>query len=196
MSVLFRPFVSFGMVVFGASASFAQSGWFWQNPLPQGNHLGAVAVSDSQTATAVGDYGTILRTSDGGATWTLQGSGTSKDLRGVSFVDSNTATAVGGGETQPPFTPSVILRTTDGGATWANQLFGMTNFLVAVSLVDANTGTGVGDSILRTTDAGAHWRPQASRTSNFLRGVSCVNVNTCTAVGNFGTILRTNTGGE
>ncbi len=77
-----------------------------------------------------------------------------------------------------------------------NQLFGRTNFLVAVSLVDANTGTGVGDSILHTTDAGAQWRPQFSGTSNFLRGVSCVDVSRCTAVGNFGTILRTNTGGE
>ncbi len=164
MNVLFRVFVSFGMVVFGASASFAQSGWFWQNPLPQGNHLRAVAVADSQTATAVGDYGTIVRTSDGGATWTLMG-GTSEDLRGVSFVDANTGTAVGGSRTLPPFTPAV-------------------------------TATGVGDSILHTTDAGANWRPQFSGTSNFLRGVSCVDVSRCTAVGNFGTILRTNTGGE
>jgi hypothetical protein len=42
MNGLFRVFASFGMVVFGAGSSFAQSGWFWQNPLPQGNHLRAV----------------------------------------------------------------------------------------------------------------------------------------------------------
>ncbi len=203
MNVLFRVFVSFGMVVFGPSASFAQSGWFWQNPLPQGNHLRAVAVSDSQIATAVGDYGTILRTSDGGATWTLVG-GTSEDLRGVSFVDANTGTAVGGSRTLPPFTPAVILRTTDGSATWTPQQSGTSVPLNAVFFVDANTGTAVGGTaemggrqvILRTTDAGAHWRPQFSPTNNFLRGVSCVDANTCTAVGNFGTILRTNTGGE
>src|SRR6266849_268151 len=55
-----------------SSASLAQSGWFWQNPLPQGNPLMAVSFVDANTGTAVGEYGTILRTTDGGATWTLQ----------------------------------------------------------------------------------------------------------------------------
>jgi len=167
MSVLFRVFVSFGMVVFGASASFAQSGWFWQNPLPQGNHLRAVAVSDSQTATAVGDHGTIVRTSDGGATWTLQGSTSSVDLRGVSFVDSNTGNwpwvAAGPSRLLPPS----LVRTTDGGATWTPQPSGRP-FPERRIFRDANTGTAVGGTsqmggsavILRTVDGGATWTPQ------------------------------------
>jgi photosystem II stability/assembly factor-like uncharacterized protein len=52
--------------------------------------------------------GTILRTTDGGATWTSQASGTNNPLFGVAFTDANTGTAVGDGGT--------ILRTTDGGA--------------------------------------------------------------------------------
>ncbi len=47
---------------------------------------------DSDTVTAVGDLGTILRTTDGGATWTPQTSGTTGPLYGVSFVDANTGT--------------------------------------------------------------------------------------------------------
>ena len=73
----------------------AQSGWFWQNPLPQGNELFATAVVDANTAVAVGDVGTILRTTDGGATWSPQSSGTTNTLRGVSFTDANTGTEIG-----------------------------------------------------------------------------------------------------
>jgi photosystem II stability/assembly factor-like uncharacterized protein len=105
---------------------------------------------DANTGTAVGDNGTILRTTDGGATWTRQTSGTTGILFGVSCVDANTCTVVGG----MPL-GAIILRTTDGGCTWTLQTFG----------------------------------------AQGLRGVSCVDANTCTAVGDFGTILRTTTGG-
>ena len=40
--------------------------WFWQNPLPQGHALHAVHFVNATTGTAVGDFGTILRTTDGG----------------------------------------------------------------------------------------------------------------------------------
>ncbi|MCH7974837.1 MAG: T9SS type A sorting domain-containing protein, partial [Bacteroidetes bacterium] len=42
---------------------------------------------------------TILRTTDGGANWVLQTSGTTKNLFGVSFTDSNNGTVVGDGGT-------------------------------------------------------------------------------------------------
>lgn len=44
----------------------AQSGWFWQNPLPTGNSLNDVSFSDPHHGFVVGDAGTILYTSDGG----------------------------------------------------------------------------------------------------------------------------------
>ena len=143
VSILF-----FGMAALGTSASFAQSGWFWQNPLPQGNPLLAAAALDANTVVAVGDFGTILRSTDGGASWTLQSSGTTNGLLGVSFVDANTGTAVGGSGT--------ILRTDDGGASWTRQSSGTMHSLHGVSFVDANTGTAVGESgtMLRTTTGG------------------------------------------
>src|SRR5215467_9921904 len=113
MRVLFRVLILFFGITAVRTSSFAQSGWFWQNPLPQGNTLSAAATPDPSTMVAVGYGGTILRTTDGGATWTPQFSGTTNILYGVSFVDANTGTAVGGNGT--------ILRTTDGGATWTVQ---------------------------------------------------------------------------
>lgn len=38
------------------------TGWFWQNPLPQGNTLSGVSFVDATTGTAVGRGGTVLRT--------------------------------------------------------------------------------------------------------------------------------------
>jgi len=89
------------------------SGWFWQNPLPQGNYLWAVhfanattgttevlrgvSFADSTTGTAVGDDGVILRTTDGGSSWMhqLDTDGSTWDLQSVSMIDANTGTAVG-----------------------------------------------------------------------------------------------------
>ncbi len=96
-----------GSVQAGLSAAASAGGWSWQNPLPQGNtvavttHLFGVSFVDAGTGTAVGGGGTILRTVDGGATWTPQSSGTTNFLFGVSFVDASTGTAVGGGGTIP-----------------------------------------------------------------------------------------------
>jgi len=74
---------------------------------PRGNRLPSALLS-SQTAIAVGELGTILRTTDAGATWTIQDSGTTASLTGVAFADPSVGTAVG----------DTILQTTDGGATW------------------------------------------------------------------------------
>ena len=79
--------------------------WVAQNGTT--NALLGVSSTDANNGTAVGDQGTIVRTADGGTTWTAQQSGTTNQLHGVSFTDANTGTAVG--------LQGTILRTTDGG---------------------------------------------------------------------------------
>ena len=119
---------------------------------------------------------------------------------GVSFVDTNTGTAVGGscainGE-------STIVRTTDGGNTWITQANPGTVCLFEVSFTDANTGTAVGDGglILRTTNGGDTWSPQTSGTTKTLYGVSFTDTNNGTIsgfeLGGTGIILRTTDGGS
>jgi photosystem II stability/assembly factor-like uncharacterized protein len=63
----------------------------------------AVGLPDLQVA----NEATIVRTIDGGATWTIQSSATTNVLWGVFITDANTGTAVGERGT--------ILRTTTGG---------------------------------------------------------------------------------
>jgi hypothetical protein len=72
--------------------------WEWQNPLPQGNDLVDVVFVDASQGWAVGGSGTILHTTDGGATWSFQSSGTDLRLQSACFLDASTGWVVGSDE--------------------------------------------------------------------------------------------------
>ena len=55
--------------MFGTCNLSSQSGWFWQNPLPQENTLHSIHFTDANNGWAVGDNGTILHTTNGGVTY-------------------------------------------------------------------------------------------------------------------------------
>jgi photosystem II stability/assembly factor-like uncharacterized protein len=76
--------------------------------------------------------GTIIKTSDGGETWTAQDVSVSETLRGVDFVDANNGWAVG--------TNGTILHTSDGGAHWISQTVATSDEFRGVVFVDANQG--------------------------------------------------------
>jgi photosystem II stability/assembly factor-like uncharacterized protein len=171
--------------------AFAQSGWFWQNPMPQGNHLTDVFLIDNNTGWAVGYSGTILKTTNGGANWLLQTSGTSNWLGSVHFTDTNTGWAVGNSGT--------ILKTTNGGTVWTQQASVTISWLNSVYFTDSNTGWTVGGDyptgiILKTTNGGINWTQQASVTNYGLSSVYFTDSNTGWALG-YATIFKTTNGG-
>src|SRR5436190_12881658 len=71
-----------------ASVQVGSSGWQWGNPLPQGNTLHAMSFAGT-SGYAAGDFGTLLRTTDGGSTWTGLLSGTFTDLTEVQAIDAD-----------------------------------------------------------------------------------------------------------
>jgi photosystem II stability/assembly factor-like uncharacterized protein len=123
---------------------------------------GVSAVND-RVVWASGSNGTILRTTDGGATWTaLAVPGAEKlDFRDIDAVNETTAYAMSIG----PGEASRIYKTADGGATWAQQFVNTdpTAFFDAMAFWDANRGVAVSDSvdnqfvILITHDGGKTW---------------------------------------
>ena len=139
------------------SPSVSQGGWFWQNPLPQGNALQSVNFISADVGWAVGRGGTVLKTTNGGNNWTIQSNETGYTLHSVSFANENNGCAVGIGEiwndslrTSTAF--GVILSTANGGTTWTKQTFGPFAMLSGVSFTDANNGWAVGvewDSLSR-----------------------------------------------
>lgn len=103
---------------------------------------------------------TILLGSAGSAQWTLQTSGTTARLRGVSAASSTVAWASGSGGT--------YARTTDGGASWQSSVMPGASQLDFrdVQAVDANTayllsiGPGEASRVYKTTDGGRGWTLQ------------------------------------
>jgi photosystem II stability/assembly factor-like uncharacterized protein len=78
-----------------APVSVGHSGWTWGDPTPQGNTLNDVTFAGA-LGFAVGDFGTVLRSEDGGNTWVGLPSGTANALSQVQEVGPSTV-IVGGG---------------------------------------------------------------------------------------------------
>ena len=130
-------------------------------PHPTGGAwFGAVRfVPGTQTGWTVGEGGKILKSTDGGATWTLQRSAShSLNLLDVSFADLNNGWAVGGEQ----------LHTTDGGATWVNQNTGLSTSFSVYAVSPAAAWIGGIQDLARTLDGGATWTiEQPSNTAWF-----------------------------
>lgn len=81
--------------------------------VPLSSTLTAVAFADEKNGWAVGHWGAILNTTDGGEHWSVQRTDTAEDrpLFSVHFFDASEGIAVG--------LWSLVLKTRDGGRTWA-----------------------------------------------------------------------------
>src|SRR5688572_21950169 len=75
--------------VASAAVSVGHSGWSWGSPLPQGNTLRAIDFV-GQRGYAAGDFGTLLRSDDGGLTWSGIATGITSDLRRIRTVGAET----------------------------------------------------------------------------------------------------------
>ncbi|MBI2427232.1 MAG: T9SS type A sorting domain-containing protein [Ignavibacteriales bacterium] len=158
----------------------------------RGDWLNAVYFTDRNTGTAVGGaWGLILRTTNGGRTWTPQQSGVSDYMESVHFLDANRG-AVG-------MSSGGVLMTSDGGTTWVRHQVGAFNlFHWGIAYLDANTIVTVGlfGQIWRTSDGGTTWTQRRNESGGSrLYGVSFSDFNNGTAVGWYGRIVRTTDGG-
>ena len=148
--------VFIGMLFVLSTRLFSQNGWYWQNPLPQGNPLHDVVVFDQNTAIAVGRASTVMKTVNGGTDWDIQyyAGETTAYLEAMHFVSSTTGWTVGYDGYN---WDGVILKTTDGGSSWTNQVTNGLDDLRGVYFLDANTGWAVGyNTVLKTTNGGAN----------------------------------------
>jgi photosystem II stability/assembly factor-like uncharacterized protein len=116
-----------------------------------GVRLTDVEMLDSITAVAVGYARTILKTTDGGESWSKKLS-LGVNLNAVSFSDPATGVAVGDNRT--------LLRTTDAGETWtAVAVGGLGSFLGVAHPDPDRIYIGNDRGTLRfTTNAGVSWK--------------------------------------
>ena len=129
-----------------------------------------------------GYVGVVVRTTDGGTTWTTTTLSTLSSFNAVAFTDTLTGTIAGLNGT--------ILKTTDGGESWVESSGDLRGRFTDVAFVDGNTGIIVGSTvqtgsqgiILRTTDGGGHWVRQ-SETALPLSSIAFSDANTAIAAG-------------
>lgn len=136
--------------VFSSATLVAQSGWNALNS-GVGSDLYAAHFINPDKGFVCGAGGTILRTTNGGASWeNVSPAGVSEDLNGISVFSPNRALAVGSG--------GLILLTTNGGANWTAVVSGVSDNLLSVSFAgDQGICGGTSQTILYSSDAGASW---------------------------------------
>ena len=95
----------------------ASAGGAWTKQTISNRNLAAVSFPTPQRGWAVGTGGSVVATTNGGATWKASTTGTGLNLVAVDFVDATHGWAVG-------YTASLvqmIVSTKDGGTTWTSQ---------------------------------------------------------------------------
>jgi photosystem II stability/assembly factor-like uncharacterized protein len=135
------------------------AGWVAQTSGITNRFYSVKAVSQTVAwAAAVG--GRVLRTANGGDTWTSVGGGRigTADIYNITAVDANIAFV-----TISTATTTYIFRTTNGGAVWDTVYSLAGGFIDAIHMYDATNGIAMGDPtgatyvILKTTNGGASW---------------------------------------
>jgi photosystem II stability/assembly factor-like uncharacterized protein len=145
--------------------------------------------------------GVVVRSSDGGRSWTLRRVGAVTDLQRIACPAPNICHALGTVGTAGGRLVSVILSTFDGGATWHTFSPGG-NFpsrdailldltcpalatCYAVGSVFGMGGAFPTGLVLTTDDGGTTWLTRTVR-QYALAGIACPSVTTCFAVGGKG----------
>ncbi len=149
-----------------------------------------ITFSDGVNGFGVGQYGRIIKTTNGGKIWNDVYNGITGDsFYGADMADQNKLWLVGD--------LGVLLHTSNGGANWIQQTTNTTNTLLSISFVDGSNGWAVGDLgiLIHTTNGGVSWVSQNSGTSKLLFGVTFKDLNNGWITGEDGLILRTTNGG-
>ncbi|MFH1195794.1 MAG: YCF48-related protein [bacterium] len=165
--------------------------WEKLSPYPGANQVIDIYFYNSDLGFVGAANGSILRTSDGGATWTEIYCGHLDGVHSVYFTNETTGYACG--------YHKMILKTTDGGLTWSDLAYSADVFKGYESIVfsDANTGWVAGDEgvVLKTTNAGVTWTAVTSPFSGTIQKLLYLGSNKLIAVGNVSNNWKSTDGG-
>ncbi len=105
------------------------------------------------TIVAVGKFGNVSRSENGGETWERVPAGTNDDLYSVAFLDEARGVIVGANGT--------VLETTDGGRTWRPRKLSVETDLFHIAFRSKDEGYIIGSfgTVLRSDAGGKDWTP-------------------------------------
>ena len=137
----------------------------------------AISCPSSTHCVGVGGYGTIKASSDGGDTWTRQGTGPLRDINAITCPSPTTCYAVGNG---------VAVSSTDSGKTWTALPVNGIASIVLKGIACTSTTTCLivgGPDTLQTVDGGRTWRVVGGRWLAPMDAVDCPTSSACVGVG-------------
>jgi photosystem II stability/assembly factor-like uncharacterized protein len=166
--------------------------WQWLNPFPEGNELFAATFIDARHGWAVGGNGAVLRSSDGGVSWTPQ----TNALRttpfiglSIEFISASTGVI--------SMNNGALLRTTDGGYTWdVLPRTGLAFRMLRKAPDGSLWGCGNVGAIARSTDGGVSWETMNSGVTTVLYDLAFPDASTIVVTGGGGVIVRSDDGGQ
>ena len=170
----------------------------WQPmPVPTGTSQGLRDISfpSDQYGYISGTSGSLLRTTDGGQTWSNLNPNTNASLVSTFFINDSTGFISGGGTGG-----KIILKTVDFGSTWTDvtpQNLNSTPYELLFSQPDTGYALCTNGKILKSTDGGNNWttiHPASSGISSLYAG--CITNNgTIYGCGSSGTIVKSTDNG-
>ena len=149
--------------------------------------MNAISCATTTACVAVGDSGSVIHSTDGGATWAsstaISGSGSLRSVSCPSATNCFAAAANG------------IYWTSDGGATWPGH-FTPSQAVGSISCVASScVAVGGAGTIVVTANGGGTWTSKTSGTARALVAVSCPTATACIATGAGGAVLSSVDGG-
>ena len=124
--------------------------------------LNTIKVVDQNTAWAAGDSGKVIRTANGGITWSEVDGGNFGEaiIWNMDALDSNSAFVT---ISPLPLSKTYIYRTTNGGSSWENVFSQDGGFINNILMINNDNGFAYGDPVngkwtfLKTNNGGASW---------------------------------------
>jgi len=152
----------------------------------------SIWIVDANTVYMSGNYGRIIKTTNGGNSWDSLKTYVNNQLWGIQFVDANTGYVCG--------SSGLIMKTTNAGLNWFSQSSGVMNAFSALYFTSPTTGYVCGSPlVLKTTNGGNNWvncnAPFINPFENF-RKIKFTDANTGYYVSDIGRIGKTTDAGQ
>jgi photosystem II stability/assembly factor-like uncharacterized protein len=172
--------------------------WIIQDSFSKDNLI-TLTTSDSNTLFTGGEFGKLLKYTNGNSNWVSVSAGFSNGMNDVQFFNSNTGYALRNKHFYDNNTG--IIKTTNGGYNWSfYPINAGSTILQAMSFVNELTGfvvgwaNGSGYTTFRTSNGGVNWSNFNPGNNSNLQDVCFINSNTGFVVGTIYIRKTTNSG--
>ncbi len=161
--------------------------------IEQRDNIFGISVVSKEQMWLAGNYGKILRSDDGGRSWSRQKTTTQKHLQDISAWDGQHAVAVGNG--------GVVLVTENGGRIWTEvsaPKSEIANKLIRVHTYVNGEAWAVGElgMIIHSKDFGQSWARMREEEDVIINDLIKLDDNNIFVVGEYGRLFHSRDGGK